>query len=95
MKLGEINIDTQELVNGITSEVLKTLKPLLVSKQITEQLYTVETLAEYLSVSKQWVYERVKLKEIPHIKVGKFPRFKKNDINKWLEGQKIMSTGKN
>ena len=44
---------------------------------------------EYLHVSHQWVYERVHLKEIPHIKMGKFPRFRKSEIDRWLETLKI------
>ncbi len=50
-----------------------------------DTIFSVETLAKYLQVSKQWVYERVHLKEIPHIKMGKFPRFKKREIDIWLE----------
>lgn len=54
-----------------------------------EPLLTVKTLAKYLQVSEQWVYERVHLKEIPHLKVGKFPRFKRSDIDRWLDTLKI------
>jgi excisionase family DNA binding protein len=52
-------------------------------------LFTVKTLSTYLSVSTQWVYERVQLKEIPHAKIGKFPRFQKKDIDSWLETMKV------
>jgi excisionase family DNA binding protein len=57
-----------------------------------ESLFTVKTLAKYLQVSQQWVYERVQHKEILHIKLGKFPRFKKSDINPWLETPKIPAS---
>jgi excisionase family DNA binding protein len=46
----------------------------------------VETLAEYLDVEKDWVYSHIK--EIPHFKVGRFPRFRKTEIDKWLEGNR-------
>ena len=84
----EINIDTQEIIREITSEVIKAIKPLLNGKAEDDTIYTVKTLAEYIGVSSQWVYERVHLKEIPYIKMGKFPRFKKADIDKWLDSLK-------
>jgi excisionase family DNA binding protein len=85
----EININTQELVKEITSLVIKELKSFLDAQRSDTPLLCVDSLAKYLGVSKQWVYERVHLKEIPYIKVGKFPRFKRSDIDKWLEGNKI------
>ncbi|OGP65386.1 MAG: hypothetical protein A3K22_04510 [Deltaproteobacteria bacterium RBG_16_42_7] len=84
----ELNIDTQEIIREITSEVIKAIKPLLNGKAEDDTIYTVKTLAEYIGVSSQWVYERVHLKEIPYIKMGKFPRFKKADIDKWLDSLK-------
>ncbi len=86
----ELNVNTDELVSRITQEVTKAIKPIL-SKRITtdDTIFTVETLSIYLTVSKQWVYERVRLEEIPHIKMGKFPRFKKSEIDIWLESLKI------
>lgn len=85
----ELNIDTKELVREITREVVKAVRPALQEKAADDNLYTVKTLAKYLEVSDQWVYERVHLKEIPHLKVGKFPRFRRRDIDSWLESLKI------
>jgi len=88
----EVNIDTQEIVKEIAQEVVKAIRPLLVKNNtIDDTLFSVETLSKYLSVSTQWVYERVHMKEIPFIKMGKFPRFRKSDIEKWLDAQKIPS----
>ena len=86
----ELKIDSTSIVNEIVSRVVKELKPMLLyEKQEDELLLTVESLAEYLSVSMQWVYTRVNLNEIPHIKMGKFPRFRKPTIDEWLDSQKI------
>lgn len=86
---GEIFIDTEEMVKQITLEVIRSIKPTLEKMKIQEDvLFTVKTLAKYLEVSNQWVYERVSLREIPFIKMGKFPRFKKSDIDQWLDKQK-------
>ena len=46
-----------------------------------------EELASYLKVNKQWVYQKVHSKGIPHFHVGKYPRFRKSIIDKWLENE--------
>lgn len=86
----ELNIDTQDIVKEITREVIRELKPLLLNngKPEDDTLFSVDSLAGYLQVSPQWVYERVHLKELPHIKMGKFPRFRKNEIDHWLNSLK-------
>jgi excisionase family DNA binding protein len=85
----ELNIDTDELVSKIAQEVTNSVVPILTKHAIEDDtLFTVETLAKYLQVSKQWVYERVHLKEIPYIKMGKFPRFRKGEVDIWLDGMK-------
>ena len=60
----EIQIDTKELAGQITQEVIRAIRPLLSrSKADAGSLFTVESLAEYLSVTHQWVYERVQPKK--------------------------------
>ncbi len=85
----EFEINTLELVKEISKEVIKEIKPLLAGNHEPDELFSVESLSKYLGVSKQWIYERIHLKEIPYIKVGKFPRFKRSDINLWLDQHKI------
>ena len=86
----EIQLDTQELISAIIHGVSRELSPLLTQPRVEEEpLLTVKTLAKYLQGSEQWVYERVHLKEISRIKVGKFPRFTRADIDRWLETLKI------
>jgi len=87
----EIQIETEQLGNEIVKRVLDGLKTQR-SKEPEDTLFTVETLAKYLQVSKQWIYERVQFKEIPYIKVGKFLRFRKSEIDKWLDGHKVPAT---
>ena len=78
--------DIEEISKAVSQKILASLKPYLKGRVEDDKLFTVKTLAEYLGVSKQWVYERVSLKEIPYIKMGKFPRFKKTSIDCWLNG---------
>jgi excisionase family DNA binding protein len=89
----ELQFDAQELAALITQAVVKEIKPLLgKTTDGEESLFTVKTLAEYLQVSQQWVYERIQRHEIPYIKMGKFPRFKKSDIHRWLDTLKIPAS---
>ena len=86
------DLDIQDLASQIAQEVVKTIKPLLAQGSSKDDtLFTVKTLARYLETSTKWVYERVQLKEIPYIKVGKHVRFKKSDIDHWLDSLKVPS----
>ena len=92
----EFSFNEEELINMIAVEVVKATKPLLSANKSEDDnsLLTVESLAAYLNVKKQWVYEKVHCNEIPHYKVGKYPRFKKEKIDDWLKkrekGEKNM-----
>ncbi len=87
----KIEIEVPELAHEIADEVAKILAPLLATKPVRkdDSLLGVKELAEYIGVSIQWVYERVQLKEIPYIKVGKHLRFRKSDIDGWLDSLKV------
>jgi len=89
----KINIDicdTSELEERIAREVVKAIRPLLGDAGKDKNLiFSVETLAGYLGVSNQWVYDRIKSREIPYIKVGKFCRFRKREIDGWLDNMKV------
>jgi len=79
-----------ELEERIAREVVKAIRPLLGDTWKDKDLiFSVETLAGYLGVSNQWVYDRIKSREIPYIKVGKFCRFRKRDIDAWLDTMKV------
>ena len=84
----KIEIDDNQLIDAIAEKVIASLTPLLSQnakkRDIDNILFTVESLAKYLQVSKPWVYGRVHLNEIPFIKMGKFPRFRRDAIDKWL-----------
>ncbi len=85
MKLELEATDIQAIAQAVTAEVAKALKPLMEGKGEADTLFDVKSLAEYLHVSPQWVYERDHLKEIPFSKIGKFPRFSKSRIDEWIK----------
>jgi excisionase family DNA binding protein len=71
----------------IAQQLADKLKPLLCNspKQIEDTVFDVKGLAQYLKVGVPWVYNQVHLKTIPYFKVGKYTRFKKSVIDKWIE----------
>lgn len=55
---------------------------------VVSPLLSVEEVALLLNVPRKWVYRRIGLKPpngIPHLKVGKYVRFKESDIRDYLE----------
>lgn len=52
------------------------------------EFMTVRDVAEYLNVDAKTVYRIVKRGDLPGFKVGGTWRFKKSDIDEWVEKQK-------
>lgn len=52
-----------------------------------DTLMTVANLAEYLQLDEQTIYKKVEVGELPAIKVGGVYRFRKADIDRWLDTQ--------
>jgi predicted DNA-binding transcriptional regulator AlpA len=81
-----------EDLQGIVSAVIEGLKPFFSGKgeiRTDDIILDVPGLSDYLSVTAKWIHERTHLKEIPYIKLSnKQLRFKKKDIDKWLESLK-------
>lgn len=77
-------------VDLIVQRVSETLRPLLLNTERHEDksaVLDVKGLAEYLHVDCSWVYKQVSLKEIPFFKAGRYTRFRKRDIDRWIDGQ--------
>lgn len=80
-----------EDIQAIGDYVLEKLRPLLSGngKHEPDIIFTPETLAAYLQVDTSWVYKQVSYKAIPYFKTGKYTRFKKPVIDRWIEGQTV------
>jgi excisionase family DNA binding protein len=59
----------------------------IVSGQITKQkqIMNSEEAAAFLGISINTLYEWIAQRKIPHIKVGRLLKFKRGDLEKWLE----------
>jgi excisionase family DNA binding protein len=49
-----------------------------------EPLMNIDELAMYLNVPKSWVYEQSRLKKIPLFKAGKYLRFDRRAVLRWM-----------
>jgi excisionase family DNA binding protein len=54
---------------------------------------TVQEAAELLRVPVSWLYERTRTNSVPHIKLGKYLRFDRDELNAWLEELKRDGRG--
>ncbi|NCO67007.1 MAG: hypothetical protein COY75_03925 [Nitrospirae bacterium CG_4_10_14_0_8_um_filter_41_23] len=84
-------------IEAIAQRVAELLKPAIIrdKKQEDDVIFNVHGLAQYLNVTPKWIYEQTYLKTIPHYKLtNKQLRFKKEDINKWLNTLRRPATGK-
>lgn len=61
---------------------------------IDESFLTTEEVLEYLQVNLRTVYRLIKAGKIPAIRVGRQWRFRKRDIDAWLESQRPRGTGR-
>ena len=50
-----------------------------------QAVMTVKELADYLRLNELTIYKKVRLGEIPAVKMGRALRFKRDVIDKWLE----------
>jgi excisionase family DNA binding protein len=74
----------------IAERVVELLKPLLSNgeKYGNEDIvFTVESLSEYLKTDVSWVRKQVSAMTIPFFKTGKYVRFRKTAIDKWIKSQ--------
>jgi len=58
-----------------------------------EVFLTTEEVLEYLQVNLRTVYRLIKAGKIPAVRVGRQWRFRKRDIDAWLDGQRSRANG--
>lgn len=58
-----------------------------------ENLLSIEELSKYLSIKPKTLYSKVESGEIPHYKIGHLIRFKKSEVEAWLERSRKIGKG--
>jgi excisionase family DNA binding protein len=57
------------------------------------EILTIKQVAEYLKVTERTIYRLAAVKKIPAFKVGGTWRFRKADIDGWIEAQTLDAEG--
>ena len=54
------------------------------------EFLNIHEISEYLGIKPSTIYAMVEAKKIPHYKIGRLIRFKKSEIDFWMETQKMQ-----
>jgi len=57
---------------------------------IMAEILTVPEVAEYLKLSKSKMYRMVQRGQIPHVKIGRNVRIRREDLLAWIEANCIL-----
>jgi excisionase family DNA binding protein len=84
------------LAQEIARWLIGYLQKWLQENQVAQEraLLTPEEVARHFQVNLQWVYERTSKNEIPHLKVGKYLRFERQEIDRWTGGMAVPEVSK-
>jgi excisionase family DNA binding protein len=52
---------------------------------VTDRLLTADDVAEFLSVPVSWVREHTRTNTIPHLVLGRYVRYRRDDVLAWLD----------
>jgi excisionase family DNA binding protein len=81
-----------EDIQAIGDYILERLTPIVTRNgkhEPNDTIFDVPALCEYLHVTPKWIHEQTHLKKIPYYKLSnKQLRFRKKDVDKWLESRK-------
>ena len=53
----------------------------------TDRLLTAGEVAELLAVPQSWVREQTRAGQIPHVELGRYRRYRREDVLDWIDAQ--------
>jgi excisionase family DNA binding protein len=56
-----------------------------------DDVITVEELCARLKVNKTWVYEKLRKRDLPAFKIGRYLRFSWTEVSKWIEARRVRA----
>jgi excisionase family DNA binding protein len=56
-----------------------------------DRLITAAEAAAILNVSKAWVYEQTRRQRMPHVRLGRYVRYRRTTLDAWLQEQESRS----
>jgi excisionase family DNA binding protein len=54
---------------------------------MSDRLLTAGEVAAFLAVKESWVREATRDRRLPHLRLGRYRRYRREDIERWLEEQ--------
>lgn len=54
---------------------------------MSDRLLTAAEVADLLAVKESWVREATRDGRLPHLRLGRYRRYRRSDIESWLEDQ--------
>jgi predicted DNA-binding transcriptional regulator AlpA len=79
-------------IERIASKLFAMLQGIVPAGKADSMIMDVSDLCDMLKVKPDWVYKQIQFKAIPHFHAGKFPRFKRKEIDQWIAEQSMPST---
>jgi excisionase family DNA binding protein len=51
-----------------------------------DRLLTAEEVAAFMRVTRSWVYAETRRDGLPHVRLGRYVRYRRSAIERWMEG---------
>jgi excisionase family DNA binding protein len=67
------------------------IEPETTAERADRELLTAEEVAALLGIGVDWVWEQARKRQIPHIRLGRYRRFRRQAIQEWLEAIEISA----
>src|SRR3954464_10779885 len=81
---------TANLARGITAACARTGAAMLdVDLLNTDRLLDAAEVAALLGVPKSWVYAETRAGRLPHVRVGRYRRYRRDALNAWIADHEL------
>lgn len=75
--------ELEALAEKIAHRLFVKLNTLLNNKE--DEILSFDEACRFLKCNKGWLYEKVRFNKIPYVKTGRYLKFKKSELLKWIE----------
>lgn len=59
-----------------------------------DRLLTADEVAEMLRVTRGWIYAETRARRIPHLRLGRYVRYRESAVREWMERLEVASTAR-
>lgn len=59
-----------------------------------DSLLTANEVADLLRVTRAWVYAETRARRIPHVRLGRYVRYRRSAVEAWVNELEAASTGR-